>query len=199
MTVISIVGPPGVGKSTLVRQLACLNCAPAFFEGEEGIFRRSVLDVLNSPYDSKERYKWILDRFRRTLLKAHRISQQGVDVYVDGDILTFEAWLNAETGAHSKAILKKWLKLNKDLRAHMMVVLTASTQKIEENIRKRGRTSEQNPFLLDRARRVHSEFLKMSDKYIHILLLDRTDINFTDEDHLLDVDKIIKEFQKKVV
>ena len=151
MAVISIVGAPGVGKSTLVRQLACLNCAPAFFEGEEGVFPKDVLGVLNSPIDSKQRYEWILDRFQRILIKAHTISQQGIDVYVDGDILTLEAWLNAETGAHSRPILQKWLESNKDLRAHMIVALTASTQKIEENIKSRGRESEQNSFIVNRA------------------------------------------------
>lgn len=199
MTVISIIGPPGVGKSTLVRQLACLNCSPAFFEGEEGIFTKEVLDVLNNEIDSEERYDWLTERFKSNLEKAHEISKQGIDVYVDGDVTTFEAWLEAEIGDKSPEYLRNWLKNNQHLKADIIIVLTASENKIKENINKRGRTSELNSFIINRSMRVHKGCINLSKKYPNALLIDRTNIDFMDENQIREIDKMIKNFKKTFI
>mgnify|MGYP001595583930 CR=1 FL=1 len=54
MGIISIIGAPGVGKSFLVKQLSTLECAPAFFEGEEGTIPQEILDSPKLGFTTEE-------------------------------------------------------------------------------------------------------------------------------------------------
>ncbi|MFH0869742.1 MAG: hypothetical protein V1866_01650 [archaeon] len=196
MAVISIVGCPGIGKSFLAKQLACADCVPAFFEGETGIFPESVLAVLNSEIDSKERYDWLLARYKRTLERAHRISELGIDCYADGDILTMSAWLKAEMGEKSPAKLKQWIEENKDLKADLAIVIYSSEQKIIAEIKKRGRKSEQNDFIIQRSLRVQRACIELAKKNKRAILIDRTDLDFSNPKTLQDLQSKIKTFLK---
>lgn len=179
-TVIACIGAPGVGTSFLIKQLACKNMLPAFFEGEEGIFPPSVLEVLNSELDNMERYTWIAERTKLMLERAHAIAREGIDCYVDGDVLLLEAWLAAETGSESPVFLKTWLEENVPLKADKVIVLTASEEKIRENIRRRGRGSEQSEFIAARALRISKACIDLEKKHDHVRVLDRSDLEFTD-------------------
>lgn len=192
MSVISIVGAPGVGKSFLAKQLACLHASPAFFEGEADIFTKDVLAILNNEQDSKERFIWITSQYQHNLEKAHQIAAQGIDCYVDGDILSFEAWLDAEQGKHSPNILKQFLKDNEHLQADKVIVLVKTKKELLKTLKARGRKSEQTSFIFDRALRVQKGCMKLAEKYEHAILIDRTNIDYTDEDELK---KIVRTIQ----
>jgi deoxyadenosine/deoxycytidine kinase len=191
MAVISIIGCPGIGKSFLAKYLACKNCLPGFFEGEAGIFSDEVLAVLNGEEDSEQRYEWLFGRYKKTLERAHKISEQGIDCYVDGDVLTAEAWLNAEIGDKSPKILKRWLEDNKHLMAHKVIILYSDEDKVVKTIQGRGREAEQSDFIIQRALRIQREAIKLAKKYPHTILVDRTNLDFTDP-------KTLKELEEKI-
>ena len=192
MAVISVIGAPSVGKSFLVRQLACKNCLPVFFEGESGIFPKKVLKYLNGEKDTKERYRWILARYKKSLENARKISDSGIDCYVDGDILTFEAWLDAEIGDKSPAVLIEWLEENQYLRADKVIALIVSEEKIKDNILGRGRSYEQSNFIYERALRIQKGCVEVAKKYKHVILVDKNNLDFTDEKKLSRLEKKIK-------
>lgn len=190
--IISIVGSPGVGKSFLVKQLACKNCLPAFFEGEVGIFPKRVLAVLNAEKDSPKRFEWIIERTKEILERAQIIANSGVDVYIDGDVLQVEAWLKAETGEYSREVLSKWLEENRHLMADKVVVLTASEERLRKNMESRARVFEQSDFIQNRAFRIQKAALELPSKYNHVQMFDRSDYEFTDENDLEKIASFIK-------
>ncbi len=195
--VISFISAPGVGTSFLTKQMACRHVCPGFFEGEEGIFTPSVLSVLNNENDSVERYDWLAARTKMMLERAHAIAELGFNVYVDGDVLLMEAWLNAEIGNKSPEILKKWISENKKLMADKVVVLVASPERMKENMVKRGRASEQNDFIRVRAMRVGKACAELEKKYVHVKVLDRSDLEFTKTETLVFIDNLIEKIPER--
>ncbi len=195
--VVAFISAPAVGTSFLTKQMACRHGAPAFFEGEDGIFTSSVLIVLNSEKDSKKRYEWLLERTRTMLERAHIIAKLGITTYVDGDVLLAEAWMNAEIGIYSPKVLKKWLLENSSLMADKVVVLIASEDKIKENLIKRGRISEQTDFIRERALRIGHACAKLGEKYKHVKILDRSNLEFTEINTLQMVDDFVDKIPAK--
>src|SRR3989344_682332 len=194
-TVVAFIGAPGVGTSFLTKQIACRNSAPGFFEGEEGIFTPSILSVLNNDKDTPQRYDWLAGRTKIMLERARAIADIGITSYVDGDVLLLEAWLQAEIGTRSPSVLKRWLKANVDLMADKVIILSASDEKVRENIVKRGRVDEQTDFIEKRALRIGQACIKIAQKYSHVRVVDRTEMDFTDTKTLEKIDQIIKDLQ----
>jgi len=195
--VIAFISAPGVGTSFLTKQMACRHCCPGFFEGEEGIFTPSALSVINSEEDTPERYGWLTNRTRLMLERAHIIADTGITSYVDGDVLLVEAWLNAEIGNQSPPVLQEWLKTNANLMADKVIILTASDKKLQENIISRGRVSEQADFIKLRALRIGQECASLGEKYEHVQVLDRSDLEFTNTQTLDFIDNLIKEMPSR--
>jgi deoxyadenosine/deoxycytidine kinase len=193
MNIIAISGAPGVGKSFLTKQLACLNIAPGFFEGEKGVFTPSFLSSMNSEYDSPERYDWLLNRYRDHLVKANKISSLGITSYIDGGYFNIEAWKKAEIGNHSPRTLHKWLDENNQFKEQAVIVLVMNENKLVESIKSRGRKSEQTDFIIQRALRVQRACIELAKQYNHVEVIDRTNLDFSKTEDLLVVqDKINK-------
>lgn len=195
--VISFISAPGVGTSFLTKQMACRQCCPGFFEGEEGIFTPSALSVINNEEDTPERYAWLTNRTRLMLERAHAIANAGITSYVDGDVLLVEAWLHAEIGNQSPPVLREWIKTNAHLMADKVIILTASDKKLQENIISRGRVSEQADFIKQRALRIGQACASLGEKYGHVRVLDRSDLEFTNTQTLDFIDNLIKEIPSR--
>ncbi len=189
--IIAFISAPGVGTSFLTKQMACRHMCPGFFEGEEGIFTPSILSVLNNENDTPERYDWFSGRTKMMMERARLIADTGIDVYVDGDVLLIEAWLKAEIGTQSPPFLKKWLQENKHLGADKVIVLIASKERMQENMIRRGRPSEQNEFIRERALRVGKACSELEHTYPHVKVLDRSNLEFTDTKTLEFIDDLI--------
>ena len=191
-SVIAFISAPGVGTSFLTKQMSCRHSAPGFFEGEEGIFTPSILSVLNNEVDTPERYDWLAGRTKLMLERAHAIADIGITSYVDGDVLLMEVWLEVEIGTQSPPMLKQWLEANEYLMADIVIVLVASEEKMKENIIRRGRESEQTDFIKERAARIGRACEQLAEKYAHVAVVDRSDLEFTDTKALEHIDEVIR-------
>ena len=104
-----------------------------------------------------------------------------------------EAWLKAEIGDQSLPVLQQWVKINSHLMANKVIILTASDKKLQENIIRRGRVSEQSDFIKQRALRIGRECIKLENKYKHVRLLDRSGLEFTERQTLDFINNLIKD------
>ena len=197
MAVISVIGAPGVGKSFLVKRLAALNSSPAFLEGED--FPGDILKKLNSSVDTEDRYAWLCERYRMNLQEAKEISRNGIDCYVDGDVLSVRAWLQAEIGDRSPPVLKRWLADNKHLGADHIIFLYMDEEDLIRSIRSRGRATEQDDFILQRALRIQRAAFEITRDSGNVLIVDRNKHDLFVEEELLFLNHRLKELIKKHV
>ncbi len=183
MSIISVVGTSGVGKSFLVKQLASLKSCPAFFEGEEGTISEKILKQVFQSDDPLPRWKFFVGRYVQNLSKARKISDIGIDCFVDGATLSQEAILPYEDPKYRPSIIKI---MNKDpsLESDKIIVLIASKSYIKKAIDSRKRTSEQNKNALKRALFIQNEYIKLAKKNKKCILIDRTNLEFTREKDL---------------
>lgn len=186
MAVISIVGTSGVGKSFLVKQLASMECLPAFFEGEEGTIPAEVLADVFSGKDPCDRWRWFHDRYRVTLERARRVSDAGIDCYVDGAVMTEEAILIGEDKKHHKALLAMIGGIT-HLNSDKIVLLTADEKTLRDMILARGRKSEDAEKALDRSIRIQNEFLRLAKRAENTTVIDRSGLDFMREEDLKSV------------
>lgn len=192
MAVISIIGCAGVGKSTLVKQLAALHRAPAFFEGEEGVFPDVVTSNLITE-DPVARERWFVRQYVASLSQAHDISALGTDVYVDNaSSLTIRSYAGvAEAPPHEE--LSPLLRELDSIAPHVVVVLTAKPELLAAYIAKRGRISEDVIAIAGQAASVQEQFVQLAPEY-RALVLDRTGLDFHSAEDLRGIGQAILEF-----
>lgn len=186
MAVISIVGTSGVGKSFLVKQLASMECLPAFFEGEEGTIPAEIFDDVFSKGDPCKRGRWFIDKYKLMLERARRISDAGLDCYVDGEIISPQAIIIDEDKKHYPALMKMINEIV-HLRSDKTILLTANEETLKKMILARGRESEDLDKTLARAIRIQNEFIRLSKGEKNVIVIDRSRMDFCKEKDLKDV------------
>ncbi len=191
MAVISIVGTSGVGKSFLVKQLAAMECLPAFFEGEEGVIPEIVLKNIFAGNSPLKRWRWFIERNKKRLQLARKISDCGIDCYVDGAVMTSEAILADEQRKHHPELLKIIEGIT-HLKSDLLVLLIASEKKLREFIAVRGRRSEATNKAIARALRIQNEFIRLAKKEKDVIIIDRSKLDFNKEKDLKHVLEIIR-------
>ncbi|HYF28839.1 MAG TPA: hypothetical protein VEA36_00540 [Candidatus Paceibacterota bacterium] len=195
MAVISIVGTSGVGKSFLVTQLASLDCMPAFLEGEEGVIPQEVFTNIFAG-DPVGRYAYFIERYNHNLSRARRISDLGLDAYVDGATLSPHAILLYEEPQYHEPI-RDITKSMAGNESDVIVLLTASEEKIAQGLEVRGRSSEATAEALRRAIAIQGYFEAEAAKLDNAITVDRTGLDFKDEKQLRDIAAGIKDFLKR--
>lgn len=190
MAVISIIGCAGVGKSTLVRQLAALNRAPAFFEGEEGVFPEVVTSNLITE-DPVGRERWFVGQYMASLECAHAISTLGTNSFVDNaSPITIRSYAAISENSHTQVLQELIVQLEQSA-ADVTVVLVAKPEILAAYIARRGRVSEEVVSIAEQAVRVQENFIRIAAEY-NALLIDRTGMDFHSEKDLHDIDVRIK-------
>ncbi len=190
MAVISIIGCAGVGKSTLVRQLAALNRAPAFFEGEEGVFPEVVTSNLITE-DPVGRERWFVGQYMASLQCAHAISTLGTNSFVDNaSPITIRSYAAISPNAHTQELQDLIVQLEVT-PADLTVVLVAKPEILAAYIAQRGRVSEEVVSIAEQAVRVQENFIQLAAEY-GALVIDRTGMDFHSEHDLQQIDARIK-------
>ncbi len=176
---VAIVGGPGIGKSTLVRQLADLYHNGSYGEGEKGVWDPRVLadiEAGRNPVGVTEYFARLYDANYRDAAERDR---PGKVIFLEGARITLEAHI-AEYPPEYHAALRTVLSIGDDWNPDRVIVLTSSTDTIDKHIRLRNRPHESAENMVRRFRLIDAEFRRLAAAYPNTVLIDRDNREFHD-------------------
>ena len=138
---VAIVGGPGVGKSTLLRQLADLYHNGSYGEGEQGVWDPRVLEDIAAGVNAVGVTEYFARLYDANYRDAARHDGPDRVIFFEGAQITLEAHM-AEYPAEDHAALRSVLSIGEAWRPEKVIVLTSSTDTIEKHIRLRNRDHE---------------------------------------------------------
>jgi deoxyadenosine/deoxycytidine kinase len=186
---VAIVGGPGVGKSTLVRQLGDLYHNGAYGEGEQGVWDPRVLEDIEAGRNPVGVTRYFAELYDANYRDAAKHDGPDRVIMFEGARITLEAHM-AEYPREHHAALRKVLEIGDRWNPDHIVVLTSSTDTIEKHIRLRSRAHENIEEMIRRFRLIDAEFRRLAPEYPNTVVIDRDHKEFHDRGGLLEIIRI---------
>lgn len=183
---VAIVGGPGIGKSTLVRQLGDLYHNGSYGEGEKGVWDPRVLEDIEAGRNPVGVTSYFARLYDANYRDAANHDAPGKVIFFEGARITLEAHL-AEYPAGYHRELRKVLSIGHAWNPDRTIVLTSSTDTIEKHIRQRNRPFEGAENMVRRFRLIDGEFRRLASHYPNTVVIDRDNKEFHERDGLLQI------------
>lgn len=186
---VAIVGGPGVGKSTLVRQLADLYHNGSYGEGEKGVWDPRVLEDIAAGENAVGVTEYFARLYDANYRDAALHDGPGRVIFLEGARITLEAHI-AEYPERYHEALRAVLAIGDWWRPDKTIVLTSSVDTIEKHIRLRNRPHESAENMVRRFRIIDAEFHRLAPAYPDTILVNRDRREFHDREGLLGIIQI---------
>ena len=183
---VAIVGGPGVGKSTLVRQLGDLYHNGSYGEGEKGVWHPRVLSDIEAGRNAVGVTAYFADLYEANYADALANDRPGKVIFIEGAQITLEAHI-AEYPQHEHDALREVVLKGKQWNPDRIIVLTSSTDTIDKHIRLRNRAHENAENMVRRFRLIDSEFRRLAPRSANAVVVNRDGMEFHERAGLLEV------------
>jgi len=183
---VAIVGGPGIGKSTLVRQLGDLYRHGSYGEGEKGVWAPEVLEDIAAGLNPIGVTAYFAKLYDANYRAASETDRPGRVIFIEGARITLEAHI-AEYPPDCHEDLRRVTAIGDWWRPDVTIVLTSSTATIDHHIRLRSRMHEDVEYMVGRFRLIDNEFRRLAPRYPNTVVIDRDGMEFHDRAGLLEV------------
>ena len=183
---VAIVGGPGVGKSTLVRQLADLYHNGSYGEGEKGVWDPRVLEDIAAGRNAVGVTAYFARLYDANYRDAADHDGPGKVIFFEGARITLEAHI-AEYPPEHHDELRKVAAMGDRWSPEKVIVLTSSTSTIEKHIRLRNRPFEDVENMVRRFRLIDDEFRRLAPRFPNTIVIDRDSKEFHDREGLVSI------------
>jgi deoxyadenosine/deoxycytidine kinase len=180
---VAIVGGPGIGKSTLVRQLGDLYHHGSYGEGEKGVWDPRVLEDIEAERNPVGVTAYFGALYDANYRDAAEHDRPGKVIFFEGARITLEAHI-AEYPEQYHADLRKVLSVGETWNPDRIIVLTSSTDTVEKHIRLRNRPHETAENMVRRFRLIDAEFRRLAPRYPNAIVINRDGKEFHDREGL---------------